>query len=213
MIAVRLVLLALGQAAMVSGSSVVEFGCRNLSLHSALSHRTVARVLQMLRDEPDPLIDLVSRRQAGPGRPLPAPDPRSVRGQCPVAAPASWPGRRGTPGVPGARRYGGARLPGPRLGRGARRRGRPGRAAEPLGGLGRAAGRWPSTASPSAAAAAGGAGPPSWTTSPSPPARPTCTATGQNGTSRTGTAGGPGSGSTPAPEYRRGCPGWLVAAG
>ena len=45
MIAVRLVLLALGQAAMVSGSSVVEFGSRNLALHSALSHRTVARVL------------------------------------------------------------------------------------------------------------------------------------------------------------------------
>ncbi len=63
-IAVRLVLLALGQAAMVSGSSVVEFGCRNLSLHSALSHRTVARVLELLRDEPDPLLDLVSRRTA-----------------------------------------------------------------------------------------------------------------------------------------------------
>ena len=59
-IAVRLVLLAVGQAAMVSGSSVVEFGCRNLALHSALSHRTVARVLQLLRDEPDPLLDLVS---------------------------------------------------------------------------------------------------------------------------------------------------------
>jgi len=57
------VLLALGQAAMVSGSSVVEFGCRNLALHAALSHRTVARVLELLRDEPDPLIDLVSRRQ------------------------------------------------------------------------------------------------------------------------------------------------------
>ncbi len=62
-IAVRLVLLALGQAAMVSGSSVVEFGTRNLALHSALSHRTVSRVLRTLRDEPDPLIDLVS-----PGR-------------------------------------------------------------------------------------------------------------------------------------------------
>jgi len=62
-IAVRLVLLALGQAAMVSGSSVIEFGCRNLALHAALSHRTVARVLVLLRDEPDPLIDLVSRRQ------------------------------------------------------------------------------------------------------------------------------------------------------
>jgi DNA-binding transcriptional ArsR family regulator len=62
-IAVRLVLLALGQAAMVSGSSVVEFGTRNLALHSALSHRTVARVLRILRDEPDPLIDLVSVRK------------------------------------------------------------------------------------------------------------------------------------------------------
>ena len=63
-IAVRLVLLALGQAAMVSGSPVLEFGCRNLALHAALSHRTVARVLELLRNEPDPLIDLVSRRQA-----------------------------------------------------------------------------------------------------------------------------------------------------
>jgi len=63
-IAVRLVLLALGQAAMISGSSVLEFGCRNIALHSALSHRTVARILRMLRDEPDPLVDLVNRRQA-----------------------------------------------------------------------------------------------------------------------------------------------------
>jgi hypothetical protein len=62
-IAVRLVLLALGQAAMVSGSSTIEFGTRNLALHSALSHRTVSRVLRMLRDEPDPLIDLVSPRR------------------------------------------------------------------------------------------------------------------------------------------------------
>ena len=62
-IAIRLVLLALGQAAMVSGSSAIEFGTRNLALHSALSHRTVSRVLRILRDEPDPLIDLVSRRQ------------------------------------------------------------------------------------------------------------------------------------------------------
>jgi len=62
-IAVRLVLLALGQAAMVSGSSVIEFGCRNLALHAALGRGTVARVLELLRNEPDPLIDLVSRRQ------------------------------------------------------------------------------------------------------------------------------------------------------
>jgi hypothetical protein len=63
-IVVRLVLLALGQAAMVSGSSVVEFGCRNLSLHACVSHRTVARVLKLLRNEPDPLVDLVNRCQA-----------------------------------------------------------------------------------------------------------------------------------------------------
>ena len=62
-IAVRLVLLALGQAAMVSGSSTLEFGTRNLSLYAALSHRTVSRVLRILRDEPDPLIDLVSPRR------------------------------------------------------------------------------------------------------------------------------------------------------
>ena len=62
-IAVRLVLLALGQAAMVSGSSVLEFGVRNLSLHAALSHRTVARVLRVLATEDDPLIDLVSPRR------------------------------------------------------------------------------------------------------------------------------------------------------
>jgi len=63
-IAVRLVLLALAQAAMVSGSSTIEFGCRNLALHAAVSHRTVSRVLRILREEPDPLIDFVSRRQA-----------------------------------------------------------------------------------------------------------------------------------------------------
>jgi hypothetical protein len=62
-IAVRLVLLALGQAAMVSGSSTIEFGTRNLALHAALSHRTVARVLRLLAAEDDPLIDLVSPRR------------------------------------------------------------------------------------------------------------------------------------------------------
>ena len=36
-IAVRLVLAAIGQAAMVSGSTVIEFGTRNLALHAALS--------------------------------------------------------------------------------------------------------------------------------------------------------------------------------
>jgi hypothetical protein len=48
---------------MVSGSSVLEFGTRNLALHSGLSQRTVSRLLRMLREEPDPLIDLVSPRK------------------------------------------------------------------------------------------------------------------------------------------------------
>ena len=78
-IAVRLVLLALGQAAMVSGSSTIEFGTRNLALHSALSHRTVSRVLRILRDEPDPLIDLVSPRRMARADRYAAPDPGPVR--------------------------------------------------------------------------------------------------------------------------------------
>jgi hypothetical protein len=61
-ISVRLVLAALGQAAMVARSRVIEFGVRNLALHAGVSYRTAARVLQLLRDEPDPLVDLVSRR-------------------------------------------------------------------------------------------------------------------------------------------------------
>lgn len=60
-ISVRLVLAALGQAAMVAGSTVIEFGCRQLALHAGVSYRTTARVLELLRDEPDPLLDLVSR--------------------------------------------------------------------------------------------------------------------------------------------------------
>jgi hypothetical protein len=46
---------------MVSGSSVLEHGSRNLSLHSGLSQRTVSRLLAMLYAEPDPLLDVVTR--------------------------------------------------------------------------------------------------------------------------------------------------------
>jgi len=60
-IAIRQLLAAIGQAAMVSGSSVLEFGTRNLSLHSGLSQRTVSRLLAMLYAEPDPLLDVVTR--------------------------------------------------------------------------------------------------------------------------------------------------------
>jgi hypothetical protein len=63
-VAVRQLLAAIAQAAMVSGSPVLEFGTRNLALHSGLSQRTVSRLLVMLRNEPDPLVDLVNRRQA-----------------------------------------------------------------------------------------------------------------------------------------------------
>ena len=63
-VAVRQLLAAIGQACMVSGSMVIEQGTRNLALHSGLSQRTVSRLLRVLREERDPLIDLVSRRQA-----------------------------------------------------------------------------------------------------------------------------------------------------
>jgi DNA-binding transcriptional ArsR family regulator len=46
---------------MVSGSSVLEFGTRNLALHSGLSQRTVSRLLRFLCNEPDPLLDVVTR--------------------------------------------------------------------------------------------------------------------------------------------------------
>jgi len=62
-VAIRQLLAAIGQAAMVSGSSVIEHGSRNLALHSGLGQRTVSRLLQFLRDEPDPLIDWVSPRR------------------------------------------------------------------------------------------------------------------------------------------------------
>jgi hypothetical protein len=60
-VAVRQLLAAIGQAAMVSGSSVLEFGTRNLSLQAGLSQRTVSRLLAMLYAEPDPLLDVVNR--------------------------------------------------------------------------------------------------------------------------------------------------------
>ena len=42
---------------------MIEHGTRNLSLHSGLSQRTVSRLLRFLREEADPLIDLVSPRR------------------------------------------------------------------------------------------------------------------------------------------------------
>lgn len=57
-VSVRLVLTALGLAAMVSGSPRIAFGVRNLALRAGVSADTAAAVLAMLRDEPDPLIRL-----------------------------------------------------------------------------------------------------------------------------------------------------------
>ena len=200
--AVRLVLLALGQAAMVSGSSVVEFGCRNLALYSAVSHRTVARVLRLLAAEDDPLIDLVSpRRMARADRyQLRIPDRyatvsagdvgelagsrRSTRCSWSSAVQPGWCTRRSArslraalrwPGQPGSQR----RLPRPRSGCSL------------------------STGSPSEAKVDGLAGPSPRPTSPSRQARLTCSGSERSDTGRTGKAGEPGCGST---RERSACP-------
>jgi hypothetical protein len=62
-VSVRLVLTALGLAAMVSGSPRVAFGVRNLALRAGVSADTVAVVLEQLRNEPDPVIRLVRRHR------------------------------------------------------------------------------------------------------------------------------------------------------
>ena len=56
-IARRIVLRAVGEAAMKTGSRIVEFGCRSLSVATGLDHTTVAAHLRALLEEPDPLID------------------------------------------------------------------------------------------------------------------------------------------------------------
>lgn len=57
--AVRMVLRAMGEAAMKSGSRYVEFGTRSLDIASGLDHTTVAKHLRQLRAEEDPLVYLV----------------------------------------------------------------------------------------------------------------------------------------------------------
>ena len=46
---------------MVTGSSTIEHGTRNLALHAGLSQRTTSRLLRFLCSEPDPLLDVVTR--------------------------------------------------------------------------------------------------------------------------------------------------------
>ena len=55
----RWVLRAMGEAAMKTGSRYVAFGVRSLSIATGLDHTTVAAHLRALREEDDPLIDLL----------------------------------------------------------------------------------------------------------------------------------------------------------
>ncbi|GAA2639631.1 hypothetical protein SMC26_42310 [Actinomadura fulvescens] len=57
----RMVLRALALASRLTGASTTAFGVRSLALMSGLSWRTVATVLAELRNERDPLVDLVRR--------------------------------------------------------------------------------------------------------------------------------------------------------
>lgn len=58
-IGARWVLRAMGEAAMKTGSRYIAFGVRSLSVATGLDHTTVAAHLRALRDEDDPLIDLI----------------------------------------------------------------------------------------------------------------------------------------------------------
>ena len=164
---------------MVSGSSTIEFGTRNLALHSALSHRTVSRVLRILRDEPDPLIDLVSPRRMARA------DRYALRIPDRYADSVRWRRRRagrveaihpvflilgGAAGAGVSRRSARTRHAAPRW------PGRPGwrrRQCRPRSGCSL------STVSPSGARADGAAVPSPWPTSPSRPARPGCSGSGR----------------------------------
>jgi len=57
--AVRMLLRALGEAGMKSGSRYIAFGTRSLDLASGIDHTTVAAHLRMLRNEADPLVYLI----------------------------------------------------------------------------------------------------------------------------------------------------------
>jgi hypothetical protein len=58
-LAARWILRAMGEAAMKTGSRYIAFGTRSLSIATGLDHTTVAAHLRRLRDEPDPMIDLI----------------------------------------------------------------------------------------------------------------------------------------------------------
>ena len=55
----RWLLRAMGEAAMKTGSRYIAFGTRSLSVATGLDHTTVAAHLRALREEDDPLLDLI----------------------------------------------------------------------------------------------------------------------------------------------------------
>lgn len=57
--ALRMVLRALGEAAMKSGSRYIAFGTRSIALATGLDHTTVAAHLRRLRSEKEPLVVLI----------------------------------------------------------------------------------------------------------------------------------------------------------
>lgn len=87
----RMVLRALGEAGMKTGSRYVAFGTRSVALATGLDHTTVAAHLRVLRDEDDPLIVLVEndRGLQGDLYELRIPDEHAAR-----AARMDWPAGR-----------------------------------------------------------------------------------------------------------------------
>ncbi len=63
----RMVLRALGEAAMKSGSRYVHFGTRSLSIAAGVGQWTVAAQLRALRDEGDGLVVLIDGNRGGDG--------------------------------------------------------------------------------------------------------------------------------------------------
>ena len=57
--AIRMLLRALGEAGMKSGSRYIEFGARALDIAAGIDHTTVAAHLRVLREEAEPLVVLI----------------------------------------------------------------------------------------------------------------------------------------------------------
>lgn len=87
----QMVLRAVGEAAMKTGSRYVAFGTRSLSIAAGVDQSTAAAHLRELRDEPDPFIDLIEndRGLAGDLYQLRIPDGLAGR-----ADRAAWPAGR-----------------------------------------------------------------------------------------------------------------------